>query len=149
MNNRFPIKSSAILLSLQKFLAACRERQLCMVICYSDPWGGVRMLWREENAWLGSLDIAMNKAWTSIAFSGATEKEGMTTEALSKMSQPGESLYGIQNTNDGRVVIFGGGIPIYIKDTLHGAIGVSGSVVEDDVAMAQIAVDAYIDAYSA
>lgn len=118
-----------------------------MVICYADRHGHTIMIWRETDAWLGSLEIAQSKAWTAIAFSGPTEEEALTTEKIAEMTQPGKPLYGLQNTNQGKVVIFGGGIPIYIKGRLHGAIGVSGSTVDVDIEMAQAAVKAYIEAY--
>jgi uncharacterized protein GlcG (DUF336 family) len=105
------------------------------------------MIWRETDAWLGSLEIAQSKAWTVIAFSGPTEDQALTTEKIATMTQPGQPLYGLQNTNQGKVVIFGGGIPIYIKGKLHGSIGVSGSTVEDDINLAQVAVAAYIEAF--
>lgn len=140
------MKTAAILLSLQEFLNACREQDLRMVICYADASGNPRMIWREDGAWLGSLDIAVNKAWTATAFSGPTSDGAMTTEALADMTQPGEPLYGLQNTNNNRVVIFGGGIPVYIDGRLHGSVGVSGSTVENDIAMAKIAVQSYLKA---
>lgn len=62
------------------------------------------------------------------------------------MAQPGEPLYGIQNTNQGRIVVFGGGIPVYLGGELAGAIGVSGSTVQDDIELAQVAVDALVEA---
>lgn len=141
------MKTAAVFHSLRTFLDACREAKKRMVICYADRHGHTIMIWRETDAWLGSLEIAQSKAWTAIAFSGPTEEEALTTEKIAEMTQPGQPLYGLQNTNQGKVVIFGGGIPIYVKGKLHGAIGVSGSTVEDDIKMAQTAVKAYVEAY--
>jgi uncharacterized protein GlcG (DUF336 family) len=141
------MKTAAVFHSLRTFLDACREAKKRMVICYADRHGHTIMIWRETDAWLGSLEIAQSKAWTAIAFSGPTEEEALTTEKIAEMTQPGQPLYGLQNTNQGKIVIFGGGIPIYLKGKLHGAIGVSGSTVDVDVKMAKIAVEAYIEAY--
>ena len=139
------MKTASILHSLTAFLEAVRKDNKSLVICYADRAGHTQLLWRETDAWLGSLDVAQNKAWTAIAFSGVTSDKGLTTEALSKLTQPGEPLYGLQNTNSGRVVIFGGGIPIYQDNKLVGSIGVSGSTVEDDIKYCKIAVDAYLE----
>lgn len=139
------MKTASILHSLSVFLEAIRKDKKSLVICYADRSGHTQLLWRETDAWLGSLDVAQNKAWTAIAFSGTTKDSGLSTEALSKLTQPGESLFGLQNTNAGRVVIFGGGIPIYQDDKLVGSIGVSGSTVEDDIKYCEIAVQAYLE----
>jgi len=141
------MKTSAVFNSLRAFLEACREANKRMVICYADRAGHTIMIWRETGAWLGSLEIAQSKAWTAIAFSGPTEEGALTTEKIATMTQPGQPLYGLQNTNQGKVVIFGGGIPIYVKGKLHGSVGVSGSTVDDDIEFAQKAVDAYLAAY--
>jgi uncharacterized protein GlcG (DUF336 family) len=143
------MKDSAILISLQKFLEACRANDLKMVICFVDRAGHPHLLWRETGAWLGSLDIARRKAWTAVAFSGPKEDGALTTEDLAKMAQPGESLYGIDSTNTENIVIFGGGIPVYVDGKLHGAIGVSGSTVHNDIKMAKVAVNAYLEALKA
>lgn len=141
------MKTSAIFHSLKTFLDACRKANKRMVICYADRSGHTIMIWRETDAWLGSLAIAQSKAWTAIAFSGPTEDQALTTEKIATMTHTGQPPYGFQNINQGKVAIFGGGIPIYINGKLHGSIGVSGSTVEDDVNFAQIAVDAYIEAF--
>jgi len=89
-----------------------------------------------DKAWLGSINIAINKAFTAVAFN-------MTTEDLGKESQPGKSLFGIHATNMGRLVIFGGGIPLRKKDELVGAIGVSGGAVPQDIDVAKAGVKAF------
>jgi uncharacterized protein GlcG (DUF336 family) len=91
---------------------------------------------RMENAWLGSIDIAIDKAWTARAFD--TE-----TEALAKLSQPNEPLFGIHTTNNGRVIIFPGGIPIRQDGKVVGAIGVSGGTAEQDQAIAKAGAAAF------
>ncbi len=84
---------------------------------------------RMANAWLGSVDIAQKKAWTSRAFN-------ITTEDLGKNSQSGNQFFGIHASNDGKVMIFAGGIPITKEGKVIGAIGVSGGSGEQDQAVA-------------
>ena len=89
---------------------------------------------RMDNAWLGSVDIAQSKARTARYFD-------MATGEIGKLSQPGRPLYNIEHSNGG-LISFPGGIPI--KDgsgTIIGAIGVSGSTVENDHTVAQAGVD--------
>ena len=138
------MKRSRILTSLAAFLDETRADELRMVIAYVDTGGHVLCLWREPGAWLGSNDIAVNKAWTATAFSGPTEDEALPTDKLAQMAQPGGDLYGVQNTNQGKVVIFPGGLPVYEDGKLVGGIGVSGSTVENDLKYAQVALEAYL-----
>lgn len=85
---------------------------------------------RMDGAWLGSADIALKKAKTARFFD-------MPTGELGKLSQPGESLYNIEHSNHG-LITFPGGVLIKNKeDEIIGAIGVSGSVVENDNAVAE------------
>ena len=78
-----------------------------------------------DGAYIGSFDVAINKTYTAVAFQ-------MPTSRLATLAAPGGELYGIQNTNEGKIVIFGGGEPLYIGDTLVGALGVSGGTAEQD-----------------
>lgn len=80
---------------------------------------------RMDGAWLGSIDIAHGKAYTARAFD-------MPTEQLAGMSQPGQPLFGVHATNQGRIVIFAGGIPVTLDGVIAGAIGVSGGNVDQD-----------------
>lgn len=82
-----------------------------------------------DGAYIGSFDVALNKTYTSIAFQ-------MSTARLGTLSQPGESLYGIQFTNENRIVIFGGGELLKQDDAIVGALGVSGGTAEQDTALA-------------
>jgi uncharacterized protein GlcG (DUF336 family) len=91
---------------------------------------------RMDGAWLGSIDIAIHKAFTARAFD-------MTTEALSDMAQSGEPLFGIDSTNHDKIVIFGGGVPIKSGDTVIGAVGASGGTVKQDVEVVEAAVAAF------
>jgi uncharacterized protein GlcG (DUF336 family) len=85
---------------------------------------------RMAGAWLGSIDIAINKAFTSRAFD-------IDTKSLSKLSQPGADFFGIHVSNKGRIMIFAGGIPIKRGDQVIGAIGVSGGSGKQDHAVAE------------
>jgi uncharacterized protein GlcG (DUF336 family) len=105
-------------------------------IAVADVGGGLVAHVRMDGAWLGSVDIAINKAWTARAFDASTED-------LSHMTQSGQQGFGLNTTNDSRVVIFGGGIPIKVDGIVVGAVGASGGSVEQDVAVARAASDAF------
>lgn len=83
-----------------------------------------------EDAFLASYDIAFQKAYTAVALK-------MSTIQLKGLSQPGGTLYGIQNTNQGRIVIFGGGEPLVHNGRVLGGLGVSGGTEEQDTALAE------------
>lgn len=103
-------------------------------IALVDAGGNLKAFVRMDGAWLGSIDIAIRKARTARMFD-------METAKIGKMSQPGEPLYGIEFSNGG-LISFGGGIPLEDQaGTVIGAIGVSGSTVENDVKVAEAGVD--------
>ena len=105
-------------------------------IAVADAGGGLVAHVRMDGAWLGSVDIAINKAWTARAFD-------MSTEELSHLTQSGQQGFGLNTTNDSRVVIFGGGIPIRLDDVVIGAVGASGGSVEQDVEVARAAIEGF------
>ena len=107
-----------------------------MNIAVVDVGGNLVSFERMDKAWLGSINIAINKAFTAVAFN-------MTTEDLGKASQPEQSLFGIHASNNGRLIIFGGGIPLRKGDELVGAIGVSGGAVTADIEVAEAGVKAF------
>jgi len=102
-------------------------------IAVADAGGGLVAHIRMDGAWLASVDIAINKAWTARAFD-------MSTEDLSHLTQSGQQGFGLNTTNDSRVVIFGGGIPVKRDGVVIGAVGASGGSVEQDVAVARAAI---------
>lgn len=109
------------------------KTQMCIAIV--DSGANLKAFHRMDDAWVGSIDIAIKKAKTAVFF-------GMPTGQIGKLSQPGGPLYGIEHSNDG-LITFPGGLPIVDKEgVLVGAIGVSGSSVENDhqVASAGVAV---------
>ena len=105
-------------------------------IAVVDAGGNLIAHVRMDGAWLGSIDIAIHKAFTARAFD-------MTTEDLSAMAQSGKPLFGIDSTNHDRIVIFGGGAPIKDGDTVIGAVGASGGTVSQDVDVVEAAVAAF------
>lgn len=113
--------------------AAFRKAQdldLKMNIAVVDAGANLKAFVRMNDAWLGSIDIAIKKAKTARFFD-------METGKIGKMSQPGEPLYGIEHSNDG-LITFPGGIPLQTGNgTVIGAIGVSGSTVDNDHKVAE------------
>lgn len=105
-------------------------------IAVLDAGGNLVAFVRQDNAWIGSIDIAIHKAFTARAFD-------MTTAALGKMAASGKPLEGIQNTNHGKIVIFGGGAPVTIGGQVVGAIGASGGTVDQDVQVIEAALEAF------
>ena len=95
------------------------------VIAVSDAGGHPVAVHCMDGAYKGSYDIAVNKTFTAVAFQ-------MPTSELATLAAPGGSLYGIQHTNGGKVVIFGGGEPLYVDGVMVGAIGVSGGTAKQD-----------------
>ncbi|PAL12104.1 GlcG/HbpS family heme-binding protein [Peribacillus simplex] len=114
------------------------EIEVPMVISIVDEGGNFIACHRMDDALLVSVDIAQNKAWTSVAMK-------MPTADLAQAAGMGKELYGINTTNNGRVVVFGGGIPLRKKGRIIGAIGVSGGSVEEDIRVAQAAVNVLND----
>lgn len=84
---------------------------------------------RMDGAWVGSIDISINKAFTARAFD-------LSTRELAQNAAPGEQFYGIHTSNGGRVMIFAGGIPLVRNGQVVGAVGVSGGSGEQDQAIA-------------
>ncbi|WP_433634211.1 GlcG/HbpS family heme-binding protein [Halomicrococcus sp. NG-SE-24] len=107
-----------------------------MVITVANSEGNLIAQHRMDDAWLASVNISRNKAYTSAALE-------MATDELAGPSQPGESLYGLQTTDDDRIVVFGGGYPLTRDGEVVGAIGVSGGQVDQDMEVAQAGVEAF------
>ena len=110
-------------------LAAAEEQGTKMDVAVVDAGGNLKAFARMDGAWLGSIDIATTKARTARYFD-------LPSEELGALSQPGGPLYGIEVSNGG-LITFPGGLPLKADDgTVIGAIGVSGSTVENDRAVA-------------
>lgn len=105
-----------------------------VVTAVCDAGGNPVAMLRADDAYIASVDIAMNKAFTAVSLK-------MSTEELSRLAQPGGSLYGIQFTNNNRIVIFGGGVPLTADGAIVGGFGVSGGTAEQDTALGEYAKD--------
>lgn len=121
-------------------LQKAKESNLPVVAAACDAGGNAAVLLRADGAYLASVDIAQNKAFTSVSLQ-------MSTEQLSGLCQPNGPLYGVQQTNGGRIVIFGGGIPLYESGVLVGGFGVSGGSAEQDTALAHYAKEQFEERY--
>jgi uncharacterized protein GlcG (DUF336 family) len=122
----------------EKAIAAAIEEakrintQMCIAVV--DSGADLKAFVRMNNAWVGSVDIAIKKAKTACFF-------GMNTGQIGELSQPGGKLYGIEHSNNG-LITFPGGIPIVDEEgNLIGALGVSGSTVENDHQVAKAGVE--------
>ena len=107
-----------------------------MNIAVVDEGGNLVAHVRMDGAWLGSIDISINKAFTSRAFD-------ISTKDLAEHSQSGGQFFGIHASNSGRVMIFAGGIPLKRDGKVVGAIGVSGGSGEQDHAVAEAGAAAF------
>ncbi len=107
-----------------------------MNIAVVDAGNNLTAFARMDGAWLGSIDIAQNKAYTARAFD-------MPTGDLQPLVQPGQPLYGIEASNDGNLIAFPGGIPLERDGEAVGAIGVGGGSVEQDHEVAAAGVAAF------
>ncbi|HAG69731.1 MAG TPA: heme-binding protein [Lachnospiraceae bacterium] len=105
------------------------ELGMKVVVAVSDAAGRPIAVHCMDGAFMGSFDVALNKTFTSIAFQ-------MPTSRLAELCRPGGELYGLQFSNEGKVIIFGGGEPLKIGDTIIGALGVSGGTAEQDTELA-------------
>lgn len=117
-------------------LRRAEELDLHMNVAVVDSGANLRAFNRMDGAWLGSIDISIKKARTARYFD-------METSELSPMVQPGKPLYHMEFSNDG-LITFPGGIPLKLDDgTIIGAIGVSGSSVDNDQLVAEAGAAAF------
>ncbi len=111
-------------------LQKARDNGLRLVTAVCDAGGNLVTFLRDDDAIIGSIDIAINKAFTAASLK-------MSTEEIGRLAQPGAPLFGIQHTNNGKIVIFGGGVPLLRDGVVVGALGVSGGTAEQDTAIGQ------------
>ncbi len=130
--NKFDLKFAELMASY------AQEKSLkinCpMVISVVDSGGNLILLHKMDDSLLVSIDISINKAFTANSLK-------MPTHKLYDLAQPGKPLYGIEATNNGRIVLFGGGYPIYCDGKVVGGFGISGGSVEEDMAVAEYVLD--------
>jgi uncharacterized protein GlcG (DUF336 family) len=108
-----------------------------MNIAIADAGGNLVAHVRMDGAWIGSIDISIKKAFTARAFDIATKD-------LAPLAQPGGDFFGIEVSNNGRVMIFAGGIPLKRAGKVLGAIGVSGGSGEQDQTVAEAGAAAFV-----
>jgi uncharacterized protein GlcG (DUF336 family) len=107
-----------------------------MNIAVVDAGGNLVAHVRMDDAWIGSVDISINKAFTARAFD-------ISTKDLGDNSQPNAQFYGIHASNHGRIMIFAGGVPLSRNGRVVGAVGVSGGSGEQDQSVAEAAAAAF------
>ncbi len=114
---------------IEKVECKAKEMGVNAVIAVSNACANPVAVHCMDNSYIASYDVAFQKAYTVVALK-------MSTIELKGLSQPGGSLYGIQHTNQGRIVIFGGGEPLKVNGRIIGGLGVSGGSEEQDTALA-------------
>jgi uncharacterized protein GlcG (DUF336 family) len=124
----------------RKVIAAAEKKanqlEQPMNIAVADAGGNLVAHVRMDEAWMGSIDISIKKAFTSRAFD-------VSTKDLAKFAQSGGPFFGIHASNEGRVMIFAGGVPLKRAGKVVGAIGVSGGSGEQDHAVAEAGAAAF------
>ncbi|WP_341779965.1 GlcG/HbpS family heme-binding protein [Levilactobacillus sp. HBUAS70063] len=118
-------------------VAKADELKVGVTICIMDQATTPQMIYHMPNANLVSVTLAPKKAWSAIAMKEPTKN-------ISRDIQPGGPLYQMETMLDGRLVSFPGGIPLEIGDIAIGAIGVSGGLIEEDQAICEAAVAAFL-----
>jgi uncharacterized protein GlcG (DUF336 family) len=123
----------------QRMISAAEAKAASLGIAYNiaivDAGGHLVAFVRQDGALIGSIDLAIDKAVTARFFD-------KTTSELAALAQSGRPLFGIQESNAGKVVIFGGGVPIVLGGNIVGAVGTSAGTVEQDIAVAEEAIAA-------
>ena len=115
----------------EKVKAKASEMGVNAVVAVSNAAGNPVSVQCMDDSYIASYDVAFNKAYTVVALK-------MPTTTLKELAQPGGSLYGIQFTNGGKIVIFGGGVPLYNKaGKIIGGLGVSGGSEGQDTELAE------------
>lgn len=115
---------------IEKIEVESLKRGLNAVIAICNPEGNPVAVHVMDDAFLASFDIALKKAYTSVAVK-------MSTKELGKLAMPGETFYGIDKADNGRMIIFGGGVPLLVDGKIVGGLGVSGGTSEQDSDLAE------------
>lgn len=130
MPGRITLESAKRLIQKVEEEAARRGRKAVIAVC--NPEGNPVAVHVMDGAFLVSFDVAVKKAYTSVAVR-------MSTMELSALAQPGGTFYGVDKMDGGRIVIFGGGVPLKAGDAIIGGLGISGGTGEEDHSLAQYA----------
>lgn len=115
---------------IEKIEEEAKRRGKKAVIAICGPEGNPVAVHVMDGAFLVSFDVATKKAYTSVAVK-------MSTMELSKLAQPGETFYGVDKMDNGKIVIFAGGVPLKVGDTIIGGLGISGGTGEEDHSLAE------------
>lgn len=115
---------------IEKIEKEAERRGKKAVIAVCGPEGNPIAVHVMDGAFLVSFDVATKKAYTSVAVK-------MSTKELSVLAQPGGTFYGVDKMDNGKIVIFGGGVPLKVGDTIIGGLGVSGGTGEEDHSLAE------------
>src|SRR5262245_65883362 len=128
--------ASLTLEDAKRMLSAAEAKAASLGIAYNiavvDAGGHLVAFVRHDGALIGSIDLAIDKAVTARIFNKATSD-------LARLAQSGKPLFGIQESNAGKVVIFGGGVPVRLGGNNDGAVGASGGTVELGIDIAVVA----------
>jgi uncharacterized protein GlcG (DUF336 family) len=133
VEQRHPSLAHALAL-LEHVRAEAETRSLALAACVVDAAGNEIALQRMDGAALGALQLAVGKAYTAVLW-------GMRTGEFSASTQPGGADWGF-NTTDPRIVVYAGGVPLYVDGALVGALGASGGTAEEDEACVLAAAEA-------
>ena len=133
-----PMSLSNVKRFMQALEDEAQRRGLQLVIAVCDKEGRPVAVHVMDEAFIASYDIAVNKAFTAVSLK-------MSTKELAKLCAPGGSLYGLQHTNQGRIVIFGGGVTLRDREgNILGGLGVSGSTAEIDTMMGDVGEELFL-----
>lgn len=129
--------------SLGRILASIAEQNAAemgvpMTIAIADGAGSLQFYVRMDGSLPASMEIAVSKAYTSAILR-------MSTHELGQLALSGKELHGIQNTHQGKIILFGGGFPLTLKGQVVGGIGISGGSVEQDMRVAQPVLDGLVE----
>ncbi len=138
MNKSQQVQTITLAAAQQMAAAVQKATEINVAVVFSvvDRGGNTLLIQRMDEAFVSSCDISLNKAWSACSL-----KQG--THEITPAVQPGQSLYGLQLTNQQRIIIFGGGLPVIFNEQVIGAVGVSGGTVEQDQLLAQCALDCF------
>lgn len=138
MNKSQQVQTITLAAAQQMAAAVEKAAEINVAVVFSvvDHGGNTLLIQRMDEAFVSSCDISLNKAWSACSL-----KQG--THEITSAVQPGQSLYGLQLTNQQRIIIFGGGLPVIFNEQVIGAVGVSGGTVEQDQLLAQCALDCF------
>ena len=123
---------------IEKIEEEAERRGKKAVIAVCSPDGNPIAVHVMDGAFLVSFDVAVRKAYTSVAVK-------MSTMELSKLAQPGQTFYGLDKLEGGKIVIFGGGVPLVHNGAIIGGLGISGGTGEEDHSLAEYGLSVLVD----